>query len=96
MPDTNASCASSITSLDLEAQTIRSVIWTTGFNADYGYIKLPILDKDGNPKIQNGLAAAEGLYFLGLPWLLTRKSGLIYGIKDDAAFICKKVYAYAE
>jgi putative flavoprotein involved in K+ transport len=42
-PDTNAACACSITSLDLEKSGIRSIVWTTGFSADYSYLKFPVL-----------------------------------------------------
>ena len=27
------------------------------------------------------------LYFIGLPWLLTRGSGIVVGVDDDAAHI---------
>ena len=29
----------------------------------------------------------RGLYFIGFPWLNTRKSGIIYGVEEDANFI---------
>jgi putative flavoprotein involved in K+ transport len=29
----------------------------------------------------------SGLYFLGFPWLSKRKSGIIYGIAEDARYI---------
>jgi putative flavoprotein involved in K+ transport len=28
-----------------------------------------------------------GLYFLGLPWLHTPKSGLLFGVGEDASFM---------
>ena len=28
-----------------------------------------------------------GLYFLGFPWLNSRKSGIIYGVEEDARYI---------
>jgi putative flavoprotein involved in K+ transport len=28
-----------------------------------------------------------GLYFLGLPWLHTPKSGLLFGVGEDAGFM---------
>jgi hypothetical protein len=27
------------------------------------------------------------LYFVGLPWLRSRKSGIIYGVEEDAQYI---------
>jgi putative flavoprotein involved in K+ transport len=35
-----------------------------------------------------------GLYFVGFPWLNTRKSGLIYGIREDAEFIASDIAQY--
>ncbi|MBC7923030.1 MAG: NAD(P)-binding domain-containing protein [Ferruginibacter sp.] len=95
LPDVNASCATSITTLNLEEHHVNSIIWTTGFSANLDYLKLPVLDRDGNPKHQNGMANVEGLYYLGLSWLRSRKSSLVYGIKDDAAFITQQVYRYS-
>ena len=58
IPDVNASCACSVTSLDLKANNINSIIWCTGFDVDFSYIKLPVFDnesklihKDGIPTI---------------------------------------------
>jgi putative flavoprotein involved in K+ transport len=96
VPDTNATCATQITSLDLEGNNIRSIIWTTGFNGDFSYIKLAVFDEEGNPEHQNGITDIEGLYFLGLPWLSARKSSIIFGIKNDAAFINEKVNEYSQ
>jgi hypothetical protein len=49
-----------------------SVIWCTGFRADYGWIELPAFDGKGYPVHERGTSPVEGLYFLGLPWLYTR------------------------
>jgi putative flavoprotein involved in K+ transport len=92
LPDSDATCASSITLLNLKDDNITSVIWTTGFHGDFSYLKVPInFANDGNPKHTNGCSDFKGLYFLGLPWLRMRKSSLIYGINDDAAFIADTV-----
>ncbi|MBC7888565.1 MAG: NAD(P)-binding domain-containing protein [Ferruginibacter sp.] len=96
MPDMDARCISSDTSLNLRDHHISSIIWSTGFSADFNYIKLPVFDDDGNPIHRQGLSAVEGLYFLGFPWLRTRGSGIIFGIKDDAEFITEKVHRYSQ
>jgi len=95
-PDVDLRCVSTVRSLDLIEQKISSIIWTTGFGAGFNYIKLPVLDHEGNPEHQDGLSGTPGLYFLGLPWLRKRKSSLIYGIKEDAEFITGKVYRHAQ
>lgn len=94
LPDLNADCASTVTSLNLSEHGITSIIWTTGFRADFSYVNLPILDNDGHPKQQQGLAHIAGLYVLGLPWLRSRKSGILFGLKDDARFVADAVQAY--
>jgi hypothetical protein len=33
----------------------------------------------------------NGLYFLGFPWLRKRKSGIVFGIEEDAKFISEKI-----
>ena len=54
---------------------------------DFGWIHLPVFDPDGNPIHQRGISPLKGVYFLGFPWLNSRKSGIIYGIKEDAGYI---------
>ncbi len=89
--DTDGSCASAITHLDLKEHKITSIIWTTGFGGDFNYIRLPVLNKNGIPQHKKGISDSEGLYFLGFGWLRSRKSSLIHGINEDAKFIAEKV-----
>jgi putative flavoprotein involved in K+ transport len=79
--------------LDLTAAGITTVIWSTGFRTDYGWIELPIFDGRGYPVHQRGVTAAEGLYFLGLPWLYTWGSGRFSGVAADAAFLTEQIGA---
>jgi putative flavoprotein involved in K+ transport len=94
-PDPNADCVTDITVLDLEEHNIGSIIWSTGFNCDFSYIKLPVTDSDGLPVHDDGITNVDGLYFTGLPWQRARKSSLIYGAKEDAEFIAGKVHQLA-
>lgn len=95
-PDEDAACASSIGSLNFEKDHIGSIIWSTGFNADLSYIKLPVFDNEGHLLHKDGIATIPGLYFLGYPWLRGRKSAILFGIKDDAEFIANKIYEYSK
>ena len=95
LPDADAACASSITFLDLKENNINTIIWSTGFNADYSYIKLPVFDKDGKLKHKDGIPEIPGLYFLGYPWLRSRKSPILFGIIVDVEFVVDKIYSYA-
>ncbi|MFC2029860.1 NAD(P)-binding domain-containing protein [Chloroflexota bacterium] len=76
-----------ITELDVQAAGVTSVIWATGYKFDFGLVKLPVLDGDGYPIQKRGITDYPGLYFVGLPWLHTAKSGLLFGVGDDAAAI---------
>jgi putative flavoprotein involved in K+ transport len=69
---------------------VASIIWATGFRANFGWIKLPIFDADGYPRHRRGVVdTAPGLYFLGLPFLHTLQSSLIGGSGEDARFIAE-------
>ena len=70
--------------LDLADARITSLIWCTGFAADYGWVRLPVFDASGHPRHHRGAAASPGIYFLGLPWLSCRRSMLIAGVDQDA------------
>ena len=93
LPDVNGEHINAIFSLNLKEQDIHSIVWATGLEGHFNYINLPVLNRQGWPKHQNGISDVEGLCFLSGSWLRSRKSNLIVGIKDDAAFICDKVYS---
>lgn len=96
LPNATASCASSITTLSLKDKHITSIIWATGFTGDFAYLKLPVFNKDKTLSHRDGVSEIEGLYFLGLPWLRKRKSGIIYGAAEDAAFIAEQALQFGE
>jgi len=72
-------------SIDLQESRIRTVIWATGYRPDYSWLDLPVLDRKGRIRHDGGVAAASGLYVLGLPFMRRRKSSFIDGAGDDAA-----------
>lgn len=80
-----------ITELDLAEAGVTSLIWAGGYRFDFSWIHLPVLDKDGYPIQQRGVTAYPGLYFLGLPFLQTLKSGLLLGVGEDAAYLASKI-----
>ena len=82
-----------IPELDLKASGISTVIWATGYSFDFSLVKLPVLDRDGYPTQKRGVTAYEGLYFLGMPWLHKRKSGILFGVGDDAAYLAERIAA---
>lgn len=75
------------TELDLEAAGVASVIWTTGFSGDFGYLPGSIVDEAGKPIQANGVTPIPGIFCLGLPWMTRRRSGLISGVDGDGASV---------
>lgn len=87
VPDPNAECVSPIRRLGLKKANVSAIIWATGFTADFSWIHLPVLNREGMPVHRRGVSGVPGLYFIGFPWLHTRKSGLIRGVEEDAGFV---------
>ena len=82
-----------ILELDLEAAGITSVIWATGFTFDYSLVQLSVTDADGFPLQERGVTAYPGLYFLGMPYLHKQKSGLLWGVGEDADYLAEHIVA---
>jgi putative flavoprotein involved in K+ transport len=55
--------------IDMRRSGLSSIVWATGYEFDYGWIDLPVLDASGRPKHDRGIAPVPGIYFLGVPWL---------------------------
>jgi putative flavoprotein involved in K+ transport len=70
--------------LDLADRGISSVIWTTGYRLDYGWIDMPILDELGFPRNRRGVTEVPGLFFLGLLWQRNQLSATLMGPAVDA------------
>ena len=77
--------------LDLGRAGIGSVIWATGFGGDLTYLPSGVFDADGAPAHERGVMPVSGIYVVGIPWLATRKSGIILGADEDGAFIADRV-----
>jgi putative flavoprotein involved in K+ transport len=75
------------TAVSLRDAGITSIIWATGYSFDYPWLRVPCLDPRGEPIQNRGVAPVDGLYFLGLHWMHTFKSGTFLGIGEDAAHV---------
>lgn len=82
-----------IEKLDLEAEGINTIIWATGYKFDFSWVDFPIFDQDGYPIQERGITAYPGLYFLGLHFLYKRRSGLLWGVGEDAKHIAGDIAA---
>jgi len=79
------------TELDLVAAEIRTIIWATGYTYDFRWVRCPVLGADGLPIHERGITPCPGLYFIGMPFLYSGKSGLIYGVSEDAGYIASAI-----
>ncbi|EKU98686.1 flavin-dependent oxidoreductase, MSMEG_0569 family [Leptolyngbya sp. PCC 7375] len=77
----------SLLSLDLVTEKISTVIWSTGYHANFSWVDIPVFDGKGYPGHERGVTTIQGLYFLGLPWLYTWGSGRFSGIARDATYL---------
>jgi putative flavoprotein involved in K+ transport len=76
---------------------VSNVIWCTGFRQDYGWIELPdVVDDDGWPRQQRGVAPTPGLYFLGIPFQYAFTSMLVGGAGRDARYVVDRIAERAQ
>jgi putative flavoprotein involved in K+ transport len=79
---------------DGRALDVANVVWCTGFRPGYDWINLPILDEDGQPAHERGVATAvPGLYFVGLFFQTALASVLVGGVGRDAAYVARTIAA---
>jgi putative flavoprotein involved in K+ transport len=77
--------------IDIVREGIGSIIWATGYEYDYDWLHVDVLDGYGRPVQRRGVTSAPGLFFLGLHWMHTFKSGLLSGVGADAAYIADRL-----
>jgi putative flavoprotein involved in K+ transport len=77
--------------IDTDREGITSVIWATGYDYDYDWLHVDVIGADGHPLQQRGVTAVPGIFFLGLHWMHTFKSGLLSGVGTDAQYVGDKL-----
>jgi putative flavoprotein involved in K+ transport len=82
---------SEVDSLELANENIDAIIWATGYTYDFGWVRVPVLDNAGRPVQRRGVTQRPGLYFLGLHWMHTFKSGLLAGVGGDAEYLAEHI-----
>jgi putative flavoprotein involved in K+ transport len=73
-----------ILELDLAAEGISTVLWTSGYRPRFDWISLPVLDDFGLPIQTGGRTAVPGLAFIGTPYLVDMGSANLIGVERDA------------
>lgn len=88
----DAECVTApLASLNLAEAGITSVIWATGFSADYSWLNCTAVDEAGRPAHSRGVSAEPGVYFIGLPWQTRRGSSFIWGVWYDAGYVADHI-----
>ena len=75
--------------LDLGAERVTSVIWCSGYDLDFEWVRLPVFDALGQPLHRRGVTSCAGAHFLGLQWLHAWKSSFLFGVGDDAEHLAE-------
>lgn len=77
--------------LDLDAAGVGTVVWCTGFGGRFDWLPTEILDERGAPRHDGVGTPIPGLYLVGFPWLTKRKSGIIFGVDEDARTVADRL-----
>jgi putative flavoprotein involved in K+ transport len=78
-----------VTDLDLAAEGISSVLWTSGYRPAFGWLELPVFDEYGLPRQVRGVTEVPGLTFIGLPWMYDMGSANLVGVARDAEHLAR-------
>jgi len=77
------------TVVDLRADNIRTIVWATGYERRYPWLKIPVLDDRGEIRHEGGVTPEPGFYVLGIRFQRTKGSNLIDGVGRDAEALSK-------
>jgi putative flavoprotein involved in K+ transport len=82
-----------IVELDLASAHIVSIVWATGYQYDFGWVRCPVFAGAGEPMQRRGVTSVPGLYFLGLRRMYTVKSALLSaeGVGADAEYLAERI-----
>ncbi len=76
--------------LVLATDGFASIVWATGYRADFSYLDLDCFDRKGRIKHTAGVVDGyDGIVVMGLTFLRTRKSSFIHGAGEDAAALAQ-------
>ncbi|MEQ9330554.1 NAD(P)/FAD-dependent oxidoreductase [Thalassobaculum sp.] len=85
-----------VLALDLSAQGVTSIVWATGFDLDFSWLRVDAFDTAGKPAHRRGVSTEPGVYFLGLPWLSRRGSSFIWGVWHDAMYVAAHIATHRQ
>lgn len=76
-----------------KVESIKNIVWATGYRPNFEWIEGLELDEDQYPKNYRGISNIEGLFFIGLPWMYTRGSATLGGVSKDAEHLAKELFS---
>jgi putative flavoprotein involved in K+ transport len=79
------------TEVDIAAEGITTVIWTTGYRPDYSWVHFPVFDEMGFPVQIDGCSDVPGLYFMGVHFQRKAQSAVLYGVGEDAELVADHI-----
>ncbi len=83
--------AEEIIELDLSSAGITSIIWATGYRFDFGLVRMPVFEPSGFPLQRRGATDQPGLFFAGVGWLDSPKTGLLLGVGEQTEVIAEAI-----
>jgi putative flavoprotein involved in K+ transport len=79
-----------VTELDLAAEGISTVLWTTGYAPDYSWLDVPVERQFGVPVHHRGVTDVAGLSFIGMLWQRDNASANLAGVARDAEYLASR------
>jgi putative flavoprotein involved in K+ transport len=79
-----------VTELDLAAEGISTVLWTTGYAPDYSWLDVPVERQFGVPVHHRGVTDIPGLSFIGMLWQRDNASANLAGVARDAEYLASR------
>jgi putative flavoprotein involved in K+ transport len=77
---------------ELDLRDFGAVIFTSGYRPDFEWIDFAIRDQHGYPITIDGASPlVPGLYFCGVHFMRTRRSGFLFGVGLDAALVAEQI-----
>ncbi len=84
-----------VSSLDLRAAGVTTLLWATGYRRAYPWLRVPVVGPDGELVHRRGVTPVPGLYALGLRFQHRRSSHLIGGVGRDAEYLAGRIVGAA-
>jgi putative flavoprotein involved in K+ transport len=77
--------------IDLRGAGISTILWTSGYRQNLGWIDPPITDDMGFARQDRGVTEVPGLYLLGSLWQHDQTSATLVGMPRDARVLAERM-----